>query len=336
MNRIILTVVAILLMISCNSPQNSSSDQEGFIYSVHGKMDISELGHALTHEHIMSQFGADPALVPDYDKASLFRQVIPHLKEVKALGVNTIFDCTTVYFGRDVSLLKEMSDSVGIEVITNTGYYAGANDRYVPESAYESSIEEIAQIWINEFENGIGNTGIKPGFIKLAYDDGDPSEIDSKLFVAGIHAHLSTGLTMAVHNGDNPKAIEKQLQLLDEYGVSPSAWVWVHACNTKSDSLLLAVAKTGAWISLDKFKAPQVEDYISNINLLKQEGYLDQILLSHDGNSYTRKGELRGYQSVMTHLIPAMKESGFSEEEMNQILVVNPQNAFRISVRKKV
>ena len=228
-----------------------------------------------------------------------------------------------------------MADSAGIEVITNTGYYAGANDRYVPESAYESTSEEIAEIWIDEFENGIANTGIKPGFIKLAYDDGDPSEIDSKLFVAGIHAHLKTGLTMAVHNGDNPKAIEKQLQLLDEYGVSPSAWVWVHACNTKSDSLLLAVAKTGAWISLDKFKAPQVEDYISNINLLKQEGYLDQILLSHDGNSYTRGGELRGYQSVITHLVPALKESGFSEEEMNRILVVNPQNAFRISVRKK-
>ena len=72
---------------------------------------------------------------------------------------------------------------------------------------------------------------------------------------------------MAVHTGDNPEALEKQQQLLDEYGVSPSAWVWVHACNTKSDSLFLAVARRGAWISLDKFKAPQAEDYISNIKI---------------------------------------------------------------------
>ena len=110
MNRIILAVVSMLLMISCNSPQNGSSDPEGFIYSVHGKMDISELGIALTHEHVMSQFGADPALVPDYDKESLFRQVIPYLKEVKALGINTIFECTTVYFWRDVKRLNEMAD----------------------------------------------------------------------------------------------------------------------------------------------------------------------------------------------------------------------------------
>ena len=335
MKKIILAVASMLMMFSCNSTQEGSSDPEGFIYSVHGKMDISELGIALTHEHVMSQFGAEPAYVSDYDKELLFRQVIPYLKEVKALGINTVFDCTTVYFGRNVSLLKEMADSSGIELITNTGYYAGAKDRYVPESAYESTSEEIAEIWIDEFENGIDHTGIKPGFIKLAYDDGDPSEIDSKLFIAGIHAHLATGLTLAVHTGDNPQAIEKQLQLLEEYGVSPSAWVWVHACNTKSDSLLLAVAKTGAWISLDKFKAPQAEDYISNIKLLKQEGFLDQILLSHDGNSFPRGGDIRGYQSVITHLVPALEESGFSMEEMNQILVVNPQNAFRVRVRKK-
>jgi len=335
MKKIFIAVVSVMLVISCNSPQKNSSDPEDFIYSVHGKMDISELGIAFTHEHVMSQFGAEPAYVGEYDKELLFKQVIPYLKEVKALGVQTIFDCTTAYFGRNVNLLKEMADSAGIEVITNTGYYAGAKDRYVPESAYESTSEEIAEIWIDEFNNGIDDTGIKPGFIKLAYDDGDPSDIDSKLFIAGIHAHLKTGLTMAVHTGDNPQALHKQLQLLDEYGVSPSAWVWVHACNTKSDSLILAVAESGAWISLDKFKPHQVEDYISRISLLKEKGFLDQILLSHDGNSFPRGRDIRGYQAVITDLVPALMESGFSEEEVNQMLVVNPQNAFRVSVRKK-
>jgi phosphotriesterase-related protein len=335
MKKIFISLVTAVLVISCNSSQQNTSDQEGFIYSVHGKMDISELGIALTHEHVMSQFGADPAYVGEYDKELLFKQVIPYLKEVKALGIQTIFDCTTAYFGRNVNLLKEMADSTGIEIVTNTGYYAAAKDRYVPESAYESTSEEIAEIWIDEYENGIDDTGIRPGFIKLAYDNGEPSDIDSKLFVAGIHAHLKTGLTMAVHTGDNPQALYKQLQLLDEYGVSPSAWIWVHASNTKSDSLLLAVAETGAWISLDKFKAPQVEDYISRISLLKEKGFLDQILLSHDGNSFPRGGDIRGYQAVITDLVPALKESGFSEEEVNQMLVENPQNAFRISVRKK-
>lgn len=323
-----------ILLISWNCSNSNSPKNNDFIYSVNGKMAVSDLGVALTHEHVMSQFGADPSSDPGYDKEALFRQVIPYLKEVKAVGVNTIFDCTTAYFGRDVSLLKEMSDSSGIEIITNTGYYGAAKDKYVPESAYESTPEEIAAIWIDEFRNGIDETGMKPGFIKLGFDKGEPSEIDIKLFIAGIHTHLSTGLTMAVHTGDNPAAVEKQLQLLEEYEVSPSAWVWVHACNTDNDSLLMAAAREGAWISLDKFKAPNVSDYISRIGLFKAEGLMGQVLLSHDGNSYPRGRDIRGYQAVMTDLVPALKEAGYSEEEIHQILVINPQNAFKIGARK--
>ncbi len=271
---------------------------------------------------------------PEYNKEILFAQVIPYLKEVKALGVGTIFDCTTAWFGRDVSLLKEMSDSSGMEIITNTGYYAAAKDKYVPGSAYESTTEEIADIWIEEFEKGIDGTGIKPGFIKLGFDNGEPSEIDSKLFIAGIQTHLSTGLTMAVHTGDNPAAVEKQLQLMDEHDVSPSAWVWVHSGKAGVDSLMIAAAREGAWISLDKFKAKDVASYISMVTSLQEEGLLGQILLSHDGNSYPKGGSIRGYQAVMIVLVPALKDAGFSEEEINQILVVNPQNAFKIGVRK--
>jgi len=334
MKRLLFIGISAIILIFWNCSYNNSPGNDKFIYSVNGKMAVADLGVALTHEHVMSQFGADPGYDPGYDKEALFRQVIPYLKELKSLGVNAIFDCTTAYFGRDVSLLKEMSDSSGIEIITNTGYYAAANDKYVPESAYESTPEEIAAIWIGEFKDGIDGTGIKPGFIKLAFDKGEPSEIDIKLFIAGIHTHMSTGLTMAVHTGDNPAAVEKQLQLMEEYGVSPSAWVWVHASNTNNDSLLMAAAREGAWISLDKFKAPNVSDYISRIGLFKAEGLMGQVLLSHDGNSYPRGRDIRGYQAVMTDLVPALKEAGYSEEEINQILVINPQNAFRVRVRK--
>lgn len=62
----------------------------------------------------------------------------------------------------------------GIEIITNTGFHAAANDKYVPEFAIESSSEDIASVWIDEFESGIDETGIKPGFIKMAFDKGAP------------------------------------------------------------------------------------------------------------------------------------------------------------------
>ena len=333
MTRIIIAGLFILTLVSCKSSQKNSSDPEAYIYSVHGKMGIENLGVSLTHEHVMSRFGLEPAYMAEYDKDSLLMQVVPYLKEVKALGVKTIFDCTTAYFGRNVSLLREISDSSGVEIITNTGYYAGANDRYVPESAYESSSEEIAQIWIDEFENGIDETGIRPGFIKLAFDKG-ASEIDLKLFTAGILTHLSTGLTMVVHTENNLQAVGKQLELLDKHEVSPAAWVWVHASKMDDVDFLVETAMRGGWISLDKFKADETEEYVSRLTLFREKDLLNKVLLSHDGNSYNRDGNLKGYQAVMTHLVPALKENAFSEEEINQILVINPQNAFKVGIRR--
>ena len=333
MKRKLIFALSLLILVTCQCQKDDSADPEDFIYSVHGKMDVSELGVSLTHEHVMSRFGLDPVYIAEYDKESLFAQVIPYLKEVKALGVDTIFDCTAAYFGRNVSLLKEISDSTGVEIITNTGFYGAASDKYVPESAIESSSEAIASGWIDEFENGINGTGIKPGFIKLAFDNG-ASELDLKLFTAGILTHLSTGLTMAVHTEKNLTGVEKQLMLLEEYEVSPSAWVWVHASKVSDTDILIETAKKGGWISLDKFKAGEAEAYVSRIKLFREQDVLDKVLISHDGNSYNRDGGLRGYQAVMTHLVPALKEAGFSDEEINQVMVINPRNAFKVGIRK--
>ncbi len=74
--------------------------------------------------------------------------------------------------------------------------------------------------------------------------------------------------------------------------------------------------------------------YVSRIKLFREQDVLDKVLISHDGNSYNRDGGLRGYQAVMTHLVPALKEAGFSDEEINQVMVINPRNAFKVGIRK--
>ena len=98
-------LIALLFLLSaCRANQKLESD--GFIYTVNGKIKSENLNFTLTHEHIMSNFGADQSTVATYDRDSLFNQVIPYLKNVKSQGVFSIIDCTTAYFGRDVRLLK--------------------------------------------------------------------------------------------------------------------------------------------------------------------------------------------------------------------------------------
>lgn len=308
--------------------------QDAHIYSVNGKIAVEQIDFALTHEHVMSNFGALAAYSAQYEKEHLMSQVVPYLQKLKSLGVQTIFDCTAAYFGRNVEFLKEISKESELHIITNTGFYGAGEDRYVPKIAYDKSVEEIAKIWISEYEEGIDGTGIKPGFIKLGFDDGKPSEIDLKLFEAGIVAHLETGLTLAVHTGNNSDAVKQQLDLLHRYGVSPSAWVWVHANKMEDSNMLLGVASKEGWISLDGVNEDNLTEYVERLLLFKSKNLLHKVLLSHDGNSFPRGGAIRTYHAIPELLIPELRNSGFTDKEIEKLTKLNPVNAFSITIRK--
>ncbi len=327
---IIISVVAFLL--SCKN--NNTSQFK--INTIHGTINSHELGLTLTHEHIMSNYGKEISETSSYDSLKLFNQVIPYLKKLKALGVHSIFDCTTEHFGRRVDLLKIISDSTGIHIITNTGFYGAANDRYIPKFAYSASAQSISEIWVDEFENGINGTKIKPGFIKLAFDnDMVLSNIDKKLFEAGILTHLKTGLTLAVHTRENIEAVKLQMKLLNKYNVHPSAWIWTHANKVEDNNILIDLANKGAWISLDGVKESNTSEYVERIKLFKQMNLLHKILLSHDGNGFPKGGDVRKFDAIFKNLIPELLKNGFTMDEINQVMIKNPKNAFGIRLRKK-
>ncbi|MES2775605.1 MAG: phosphotriesterase [Bacteroidota bacterium] len=307
--------------------------QEAYIHTVNGKIKTADLGFSLTHEHIMSNFGAEPGLVSNYDTAKLFQQVFPYLRKVKLQGIHTIFDCTAAYFGRNVQLLKTISDSTGVNIVTNTGFYGASNDKYVPEFAKAATAEAIAAIWINEFDSGIDKTTIKPGFIKLAFDNGHPSDMDLKLFTAGVLTYKKTGLTLVVHTGNNIEAINEMMHILIEQNVQPNAVVWAHANKVESLEVLTNTALQGVWISLDGVKESSVDDYVKQLQFFKSNNLLHKILLSHDGNSFPGGGPVRQYDAIVAFLIPALKTNGFTDADIHQLMIQNPKKAFALQTK---
>ncbi|MGF1586436.1 MAG: hypothetical protein ACFCUM_14015 [Bacteroidales bacterium] len=322
------------LVVSLLLAMGGACNNDGVVNTVQGPVSSDALGLTLHHEHLFSNFGLPIDETNDYDETALFAQVIPYLHMLHGQGVRTIFDYTTSYFGRRADLLKAMSDSTGIQIVTNTGIYGAADDRYVPSYAYDLSAEELSQRWIAEASNGIDGTGILPGFIKLAFDDGPISDIDRKLFEAGLLTHLETGLIIAVHTGSNPEALQLQLELLDDYGVHPSAWIWTHANWHDDFELLLEVADRGAWISMDGVKSDNIDQYLKYIRRFMEAGLHERLLLSHDGDAYPAGGDIRPFEAIPKELIPAMRSDGFPESIINQLLVGNPGEAYAIHVRR--
>jgi len=303
----------------------------GTIQTVTGSIRPEDAGITLPHEHIMSLFGAEITAKPTYDEEQLYKTVLPYLRQLKQMGCGTIADCTTAYFGRSPQILKKVSEETGLHILTNTGYYAAANDKYVPPQAYKESAEQLAIRWTKEFEDGIEGTGIRPGFIKIGVDSGPLSEIDRKIVRAAALTNRETGLTTASHTGDNLDSVKQQLQIFKEVGADPSAWIWVHANNVKEPADLLTAAEQGAWVELDGVRSENAEQHLKLVTLLKEKGYFEQILLSHDGNSF-RYGDrpAKAYDWLFEGFIPLLASSGFSEAQIKSLTVDNPARALSL------
>jgi phosphotriesterase-related protein len=307
------------------------------IMTVTGSISASEMGVTLPHEHVLVDFiGAEKTGYHRWNRDEVVEKVLPYLIEARDLGVNTLLECTPAYLGRDVQVLKMLSEKSGVKILTNTGFYGAVQDKYIPAFAFRIDADSLAAIWIREFEQGIEKTGIRPGFIKIAVDDtAQLSDIDEKIVRAAIITHRKTGLTIVSHTGPDGPAFS-QLRLLEEEGVSPQAWVWTHAQEGSPEGLIRA-AKRGAWISIDNVNREELDTTVNKIIDLRSAGFLNRLLVSHDAGWFDPDtpggGDFRGYMDLFTHLLPALKEKGFTRSEMDTLLIENPENAFAIRVR---
>lgn len=193
----------------------------------------------------------------------------------------------------------------------------------------------MASRWIAEFEHGIEGTGIRPGFIKTGVNSGALSDLHQKLIRAAALTHLKTGLTICSHTGPALPARE-EIEILKQSGVSPSAFVWVHASGSPEE--LESVGRSGCWISLDGVNADNIDKHVDLLTFLKNKSQLGRVLISHDAGWYRPGepggGEFRGFTTISDKLVPALKANSFTDADIRTLMVTNPAEAFAIGIRK--
>ena len=246
-------------------------------------------------------------------------------------------DCTPVYLGRDPILLQKLSQLSGLHIITNTGYYGAVGNKALPAGAFTESVDQISERWINEWQKGIENTDIRPGFIKIAVPgDSILSPVHEKIVRAAARVHLKTGLTINAHTGPDAPAIA-ELKILKEEGVDPSAFIWTHA-QAGSRENQVKLAQEGAWISLDNVMDNNIDPYVAMLVNLKNQGLLDRVLISHDAGWYDvinpDSVAYRGHTAIFTHLKPALFRHDFTENDWQLLTVTNPKEAYTVRIRK--
>ena len=311
-----------------NEGDAMKDDDLYFVQTVRGRIKPDQLGLTLIHEHVMVDFiGADRVNKDRYDADEVFQVMLPYLKELRATGVTGFGDCAPMYLGRDVQLLVRLSEAADMHIITNTGLY---KEPYLPQYAFEKSADELAEVWIDEMENGIENTSIKPGFIKIAVNPGSLIPVQQKIVRAAARTSLATGLTIASHTGHGGAAMEA-LDILEEEGVLLNKFIFVHAGTDRDHD----VAKRGAWVEYDGISQEQSEKYMRLIRDMLDKGYEDNLLLSQDAGWYNvgqpGGGKIRGFTYLIEGFIPLMRESGIHQDTIDKLMIANPARALGIS-----
>ena len=318
-------------------PHLAGAAASRIIETVRGPIGAGEMGVTLVHEHLLVDFaGAEKVSRSRYDADEAFRVILPHLQDLQKRGCRTLFECTPAYLGRDPLLLRRLSEASGLHIVTNTGYYGAANDTAVPRHAYMETARQLAARWTAEHRDGIEGTGIRPGFIKTGVDAGPLSDIDRKLVEAGAQCHLDTGLTLAVHTGDGVAALEV-VSVLERLGVSPEAYVWVHAQNENDTATRSWAAHQGAWVELDGVGPGSLGTHVEAAFDLFRRDRLDRVLVSQDAGWYhvgePGGGAYRPHTYLFDTFVPALRARGLGEAEIRTLLVANPAAAFAIRPR---
>jgi len=328
------------MMVSPSVFADAEMDMTGKIMTATGVIDPKKMGFVLTHEHILVDFiGADQVSKDRYDEDEAFKVILPYLEQAKKLGCQTFVECTPSYIGKDAALVQRLSQATGMYMLTNTGYYGAADDKYVPAHAYEETEDELCERWVMEWEGGIEGTDVRPGFIKIGVDRESLSEIDEKLVRAAARTHLRTGLTIMSHTGYGIPAHE-EIAVLKEEGVGARAWIWTHAQNEQDNEQHKKAAEAGAWIAFDGVNANEkrLARDVTHLKAMKEYGLLDHVLLSHDAGWFRpgepNGGKFRPFVDLFETVLPALKENGFTQDEIDLMTLKNPQRAFAIGVKE--
>ncbi len=309
---------------------------QGWVYTVTGRVSAASGGIWLPHEHVLVDFGGAATAGPHrYRADAVVAAVLPFLQQAYALGIRWLTECSPEWLGRDVRVLHRLARLTGMRLIAPTGWYGAAEDRFLPASIASETPDSLSRRWITEWRQGIDGTSIRPGFIKIGVDPGMPAP-DPMLVQAAARTHLTTGLTIASHTTSGKDAL-RQLDMLQQAGVSGDAFIWVHAHAEADRSLHREAARRGAWLEYDGLSPDSLEQHIDLIQWAQAHDMGGQILVSHDAGWYQADlpdgGTFRAYDTLSTQLIPALKRVGWNDVQLASLLERQPARAFTCRVR---
>ncbi|XP_011635599.1 phosphotriesterase-related protein isoform X1 [Pogonomyrmex barbatus] len=341
------------------------------VNTVLGSKRLSELGRTLTHEHLAMDFHTFyvpppkhlkfhfpegcPSLqnigyIRQYPYSSLYnlklndgdaaKAVYKDMELFKEAGGGTIVENSSHGLKRDISLMRNVSRSMGINVIAGTGFYVASTQE---ASVLAMTKEEMYNLMCQELEEGcVECSHVKAGFIGEVGSNWPIEDFEKRAICATGELQAQLRCSVSFHPGRDASAPMEIMRIYQEAGGDAKRAIMSHVDRTlmKKEQLMEFADATKCYIQFDLFGTecslyqlnPSIDmlsdaQRIKRIALLKKEKKLDRVLMSHDIHTKHRLVYFggHGYSHIENNVMPKMINKGFTREELELIAVENPK-----------
>ena len=300
-----------------------------------GAIEHTDLGATLMHEHTFIRSpGVYEAWPELWDRDGEIANAVERFRELKAAGIDSIVDLTTIDLGRDGAMLEEVARQVDLNIVVCTGVW-----RQPPNLFGRLDSDAIADLFVRDIEQGIEGSSIHAGVIKLATEPA-VDEANEKMLRAGARAHRRTGVPISTHSDATTESGLAQQDVFESEGVDLSRVVIGHSGDTEDTGYLRRIMDRGSAIGMDRFgidRRLSTEARVNTIVRLCGMGYAEGMVLSHDTNCFmdTMPRDLRSdwapnwhFLHITNDVLPALRAGGVTDAQIKAMMVENPRRIF--------
>jgi phosphotriesterase-related protein len=308
------------------------------VQTVLGPIEPAALGFTLPHEHTQIALWH---IEGRWDYWQLTRDepvILAELARFRDAGGSGLVDVTLQGVGRDPAWLRGLAEASGLHVVMGCGWYRTAY--YPAETRIDRrSVDDLADELVAEFEDGVGESGVRPGIIgEIGTDKPWLSPAEERVHRAVARAARRTGLAITTHAVLSDVGLA-QLRIFEEEGADPGRVVIGHADSYQVLEHYLAIVQRGANVEFDFIGMPWPRERQSEPRTIElvcellARGHIDRILLSQDvcnDDQLERYGG-HGYTYLTDAFLPRLLAAGVSDAEIETMTVANPRRLLTIA-----
>jgi len=271
---------------------------------------------------------------------------VAELTRYHAAGGQSLIDMSNVGLSRNPRGLVTVSSMTGINITMGCGYYHDAT-----HPAYVRDREErlLAEEMISDIQVGVDGTGIRAGVVGEIGCSWPLTDSERKVLRAAATAQREVGCGLSVHPGRHPSAPFEILAILEDAGADVGRVIIGHIQRTIFDVReVVELANTGCFVEYDLFgmeanasffweqgiELPSDGQRLDQLQHLIAAGLGAHILVAQD---ICQKHRLcayggHGYEHIPRQIVPRMRARGFTNGQVEAILIDNPRRAFAIEL----